>query len=161
MIDGYEDFTYIGYTESKGNHGSPTLYFKEGRYTQVHNNKKNIGWHPCSTDASVYRGANITPTAHSESSLARKNEDTEPKKQIKEAFLRGELDSELADAKFFEVFKVGKGNPEDGSSWSGHPSRARRLMVGFPDFNENYSEAYAKGILAKTESKLAENEQPK
>jgi hypothetical protein len=37
------DFTYVGYTLGGTD---PTLYFNEGRYTQVHANATNIGWHP-------------------------------------------------------------------------------------------------------------------
>lgn len=43
----------IGYT--MGDPGFPSIYYKKGRYTSAHKNRKNVGWHPHEIGKEHYR----------------------------------------------------------------------------------------------------------
>jgi hypothetical protein len=173
-ITGSEKFTYLGYTE--GDKGFPTLYFSEGRFTQRHKTIENIGWHP--RKKGTYRAANISRVKANDLADIRKLK-SDLKKKIKELkknnedyskelkllknerlkinafctdFMLGRFDSSASDAKYFECY-----DRQDGS-YGFHPSRSRLMKQGDTGFNSTYNEKYAKGILGKKESALAENE---
>ncbi len=173
MINGFEGFTYLGYT--MGDPGSPTFYFKEGRYTQKHNHPENVGWHPVKT---YHLAANITKAAAAEykalNALIKKAEEDDDedgedetirlnglKTEFKRRFVNGEfnaLDTDVT-AIYFECSTNIELNKNDYSKWAGHISRARLIKLTDKLFMVQYDEAAAKKVLAKGE--LADNEKSK
>lgn len=145
-IKDYQNFTYLGYTE--GEEGYPTLYFKEGRYTQKHKNPENEGWHPV---VQFYRGANISRKEWERYKKMREDKDQYGKNAFKVAFMKGIYDSNESDAKFFEC------SSKDGVSWLGHPSRSRFIEAGSEGSKSLYDAAYARTILK--DGKIAGNAQ--
>ncbi|MBN1990568.1 MAG: hypothetical protein JW783_14285 [Bacteroidales bacterium] len=143
-IKDYQNFTYLGYTE--GEKGYPTLYFKEGRYTQKHDDPENEGWHPVDQH---YRGANIFRKEWERYVKMREGKDQSGKNAFKAAFMKGTYDSNESDAKYFECSSA------DGVSWIGHPSRSRFIEAGSHGCNPLYDAAYAMSILEK--GKIADN----
>jgi hypothetical protein len=131
-IEGGAGFTYVGYTLGDIR---PTLYFTQGRYTQVHGNADNVGWHPARP---YHRGANISLADHTR----YKDLSKEDKRTFKADFLAGRLDSNAADAKLFEC------SSNDNRSWRGHRSRAKLIKPTDAGFNAAYNEAAAKAVLA-------------
>jgi hypothetical protein len=144
MIDGYENFTYIGYTYSDE---KPTFYFAEGRYTQVHKNKLNEGWHPVKKN---HRAANIKGTEAARFSAMKEKGDMPGLEKFVAQFLKGDFDSDEKTAKYFEY------SAEDEKNQIAHVSRGRLVKVGDADFHMGFDEKYAKDVL-KT-GKIAANE---
>ncbi|GHN02226.1 hypothetical protein WSM22_37150 [Cytophagales bacterium WSM2-2] len=144
-IEGAKNFTYIGYTEAEDNKGKPTLYFKEGRYTQFHRITENIGWHPAKGDR--YRAENITEDGVKEFDKAEATKNSSMLYAFCEKFRKGTYDAKPNDPKslYFECWDL----PDNRFSY--HISRSRLVRP-----TDQYSEAYAKDILAKGE--LAPNE---
>lgn len=133
---------YIGYTIG-GAH--PTLYFEEGRYTQVHTNPENVGWHPVIGDQ--YQ-VNISSADYA-SIRVRSTDDASvvaAKKAAKKALVEDVLDGSVADSadpagRLFEVSEI------NGTVTSTHTSRARLIRVGDAGFNPAFDEHYAQQVL--------------
>src|SRR5690349_4748176 len=109
MIEGYEKFTYIGYTFGGD---KPTFYFKEGRYTQQHKHKDNEGWHP---RRKFYRGVNIQATEASRFTDMRAKKDKAGMVKFGEEFMKGTYDSAEPSARLFEC------SSNDEKNWHYHP----------------------------------------
>jgi hypothetical protein len=133
MISGGDRFTYIGYTHGGKNSGArPTLYFKEGRYTQDHEEFTNRGWHATKPGVK-YACGNV-----SEAVLSNIKTQTNIN-----AFMSGGLRSnDVTGVHLFECYQNGK-----GEIISTHTSRGRLIKVGDPDFDMQFNDAYAKKVL--------------
>ncbi len=133
MISGYESFTYIGYTHGGAASGArPTLYFKEGRYTQDHNEFTNIGWHP-NRPGLNYAFGNVREDMVK--SFQRHTNIS--------AFMAGGCRStDTTGVRLFECYTNAKGEVV-----STHVSRGRLVLVGDRDFNQEFNEAYARRVL--------------
>lgn len=142
-IKGYENFTYEGYTLGGE---KPTLYFKEGRYTQVHESTENVGWHPLNT-VKCYR-VNITDEAEKVIMEIPEGDPNESKFAL-----------EVVAGKY--TAKAGKGilcecYTNDDKQFVVHVSRGRLIRPSDFDFDKTYDAKYAKDVLAK--GVLAPNE---
>ena len=133
MISGGDSFTYIGYTHGGKNSGArPTLYFKEGRYTQDHDEFTNRGWH-ATKPGMRYAFGNV-----SDGVLANIKTKTNLN-----AFMSGGLRStDTKGVRLFECYQNAK-----GETISTHVSRGRLIKVGEPDFDKQFDAAYAKKVL--------------
>lgn len=141
--------TYIGYTLGDG---TPTLYFEGGRYTQVHTNPENVGWHPIVGD---HYQANIS--AATRDSFRILDTDTEEEIEAKQA-IKADLVDQLVDGtlvespdpngKLLEVSVVGGVDIP-------HVSRGRLIRVGDPAFDPTYDAHYARSVL--TDGYVAQN----
>jgi hypothetical protein len=137
-IKDYQTFTYEGYTEGKL--GFPTLYFKEGRYTQSHEDCNNIGWHPLHYTY-CYK-INITEKA---------------KKYIMAIPLNDPKESDFAQKVVNGDYTATEKNEgilcecytNDKKKYSVHISRGKLVKPSDSYFNIKYNEEYAKDILAK------------
>lgn len=131
MIPGYENFIYLGYTLGGT---EPTLYFAEGRYTQVHSNPNNVGWHPVRP---IYHGSNVLESTIDAYHDSRGGE----RELFIQRFFNNEFETNDLAARFFELSST------DGQKWISHKSRARLMRVGAPGFDNTYDTAYAKEVL--------------
>lgn len=136
MIPGYEKFTYSGYTQANPQ-TLPTLYFKQGRYTQQHTDHANIGWHPY--DAPVYRLTNITPAAVADIMKIPPGDPRE--NDFARDVIAGKYDDQSETGTCCECFSY------DGKSYSVHISRSRFIAVGTDGFKIEYSREYAMSVL--------------
>lgn len=140
-INGSQNFTYEGYTLGSS---LPTLYFAEGRYTQIHPQTDNIGWHPIRS-GSKYRMANILKEAYDKYDELRSAKNEDGKNAFKAAFLQGKFDADIKDSTSL-LFECSSN--DNGLSWQGHPSRGRFISIHDPSFDPTYNETYAKGVLS-------------
>ena len=132
--------SYKGYTE--GVQGHPTLYFEKGHYTQIHEDPKNIGWHP--NAPGNYIGGNISVLGAERYDSIKSIEDPEMNAFVKD-FGAKKYDDNSANSFFFEATIDGK------STTSVHLSRSR-----FQPKGGKYDDAYATTQMKS--AKLAPNE---
>lgn len=146
MIEGYENFTYEGYTLGGS---EPTLYFKEGRYTQVHDNPDNIGWHPISNgDKCIRQNINNQGVER----IMEIPEDDAEENIFAQEVLKGKYTPQGTEqATLCELYTA------DDKNFSIHVSRSKFIRTSDSDFNTTYDQAYAREVLKN--GKLAPNEQ--
>lgn len=137
-IKDYQSFTYEGYTE--GELGFPTLYFKEGRYTQSHKDCNNIGWHPLHY-IYCYK-INITKEAYNIIMEIPSNDPGESK--FAQEVVNGKYTAtEQNEGILCECYT------NDKKNYSVHISRSKFVKPIDKYFNAKYNKEYAKDILAK------------
>lgn len=128
---------YLGYTLSRT---KPTLYFQNGRYTQVYPDANNIGWHP---NGAYHRGSNINKQDYDRFiDLNLTPENSPEEREFISKFRNGDFDSDATDSKFFECFS------KDGVNWSAHPSSSHFTKKGDASFDDTFNDAYADAVLA-------------
>lgn len=137
-VNGYETFKYEGYTKGEGV-ALPTLYFKEGRYTQEHDVPENVGWHPAINPC--WRG-NISKESYDYYNSIRSKGDDAAKNKFKKEVMKGTYNAAPGEGFLFEVELV------EGQLLA-HPSRSRLITPGDPMFDKTYNAEYTKGVLAK------------
>lgn len=143
-INNYQNFTYEGYTLGGD---LPTLYFAEGRYTQVHGTVSNIGWHPSHTAHCIR--INISPAAVKIWQQIPVS-DAKGESEFAKKVVAGDYTDNSDQGTLCECYT------DDNLNYTTHVSRSRFVKVGDKDFNGAYDKAYALGVLAK--GVLAPNE---
>jgi hypothetical protein len=138
-----ESFTYIGYTLGGA---KPTLYFKEGHYTQVHQVAENVGWHP--NRHGKYTAVNVS-RQFAESILLAKNF-AERAKLLKPYVNSAPPEDNSNTAHLLEYWTRG------GEIATLHVSRGKLIKVGGPGFNPAYDAKYAYDVLLK--GRIARND---
>ncbi len=127
---------FRGYTLGRD---EPTLYFEKGRYTQEYPEDANIGWHP---NSQHYRGSNINKDAYDLiMSIPVESPPSIEEVEFINKFLKGDYDSDAADAKFFEC------QSKDGKVWSAHPSSSKLIKTTDLLFDETYDDTYVDTVL--------------
>lgn len=145
-IEGYEKFTYLGYTLGGE---KPTLYFKEGRYTQVHEDSDNVGWHP--VNDKIHHQLNISPQeVHEIMKIPPRDPDEQKfcRKILIEKVITGDRTQSTACLFECDMESTGFSNI--------HVSRGKLIDVGSTGFNMSFGEEYAKKVLS--EGHIAKNE---
>jgi hypothetical protein len=138
MIQGYENFSYVGYTQEEESQ-LPTLYFEEGHYTQQHNDPSNIGWHPIQKGIICTR-INVNANAV-KLIMSIQLEETEREENFAERILSG-LYTDEQNGTLCEVFYDKKDN------YNGiHVSRSFLVKTIHNNFNPEFNSDYAKDIL--------------
>jgi hypothetical protein len=143
-IANYQNFHYRGYTLGGA---QPTLYFDEGRYTQVHNDVTNVGWHPSHTTYCIR--INITAAAVNQF-LAIPPDDLAGESAFGAAVVAGQYTDNTANGVLCECYT------NDNQNYMVHVSRGRFVALADPNFDNTYNNAYAQGVLAN--GVLAPNE---
>jgi len=135
-IANYQNFTYRGYTLGGA---QPTLYFDEGRYTQVHGTPANIGWHPSHTTHCIR--VNITPAAAA-TFLQIPVDDLAGESAFGAQVVAGQHTDNTAAGVLCECYT------NDNQNYTVHVSRGRFIILTDAAFNAAYDNAYAQGVLA-------------
>lgn len=146
MIEGYENYTYEGYTLGSS---KPTLYFKEGRYTQIHDDPNNVGWHPIPTGFKCIR-QNINAQGLKRIMEIPEGESAEENLFALDVLKGVYTPRDTEESTLCELYTA------DNKDFIIHVSRSKLFKTGDGDFNATYNNAYAQEVLKNGD--LAPNE---
>ncbi|MEO0583362.1 MAG: hypothetical protein AAF135_14150 [Bacteroidota bacterium] len=151
---------FLGYTMGGEGRTQPTLYFENGHYTQEHEKPKNVGWHPNKGERHFI--ANVEEKHYEKYGRNRQKWGRKDKTKFGKKVEKGKYDAKPGEGLMIE----GNVKTKVAKNWRGkkyqkeqiflHPSRGRLIKPGDEEFDEKYSEAYAKEVLK--DGKKAKNE---
>lgn len=146
---------FLGYTMGGKGRTQPTLYFENGHYTQEHNEPENVGWHPNKGERHFI--ANVEEKQYKKYKTKRKKWNRKNKTKFGKNVEKGKYDAKPGEGFMIE----GDVKTKTARNWLRmkyqkeqiflHPSRGRLIKPGDEDFDEKYSEAYAKEVLKEGE----------
>ncbi|MBN1990569.1 MAG: hypothetical protein JW783_14290 [Bacteroidales bacterium] len=133
-IDGYSDFTYIGYSLW---YEKPTLYFAEGKYIQEHYEPDIVGWHPNPTNDCI----RINITAEAAELYYHIRDESQKVTEFAREVVNGTYNAAVGGA-------LCECHVKNGMVYAVHILQGRLIRFTEPSFNRAFDKSYAGKILA-------------